>query len=308
LYLENPNFANTQTVSCIFSEQHNTLNLDILDYEKFSETCVGELKVLQDKFQTEYDIDWYDNWFYNQSTGLLTFSTGEAEINFKYFQVGSFSKTSNTWRWSWDNDHTLDNVKKTTKLIKKFGERSNFSKLINGCFASDEFEAWEFTAIAAKLTNGIGVYRPVGDDELQIFLVITEHVNNETAKKIKDKYIECSNHEYRRVAFVCKHLDFKNKVGFHEAFETFEDMELLEDDDFQAWCNECETVRQQEGEWNDKSEAFAQIKLVCEKCYFAMKKLNLEPDKTTPNIGIANSRADGKSMNFWSRIKRLFGA
>ena len=31
-------------------------------------------------------------------------------------------------------------------------------------------------------------------------------------------------------------------------------------------------------------------------------------DTTVPNIGIANSGADGKSMNFWSRIKHLFGA
>jgi hypothetical protein len=52
-------------------------------------------------------------------------------------------------------------------------------------------------------------------------------------------------------------------------------MELLEDDDFHAWCDECETVRQKEGEWNDKSMAFSEIKLVCEKCYFEMKGLNL---------------------------------
>ena len=30
--------------------------------------------------------------------------------------------------------------------------------------------------------------------------------------------------------------------------------------------------------------------------------------RRTPNIGIANSGADGKTMNFWLRIKQLFGA
>lgn len=29
---------------------------------------------------------------------------------------------------------------------------------------------------------------------------------------------------------------------------------------------------------------------------------------TTANIGIANSRADEKSISIWSRIKQLFGA
>ena len=235
-----------------FFDESIKLNLETLDYNSFAETCVEELKVLQDKFQNEYDVDWYENWFYNQSTGLLTFSTGDQELNFKYFDVGSFSEKSNTWKWSWDNDSTLENVKENANLIKEFGQKSNLSKLKTGTFQSDEFEAWEFTAIAAKLINGIGVYRPVNDSQLQIFFVITEFVDNETAQKIKDKYVECSTHEYRRIAFVCKHLNHANKVGFEEAFETFEDMELSEDDDFQAWCNECEIVRQKEGEWNDK--------------------------------------------------------
>ena len=249
--------------------------MDILDYDNFAETCLEELKILQVKFKDKYDVDWYDNWFYNQSTGLLTFSTGDQELNFKYFDVGSFSEKSNTWKWSWDNDSTLDNVKEKVNIVKEFGQTSNFSKLTNGYFASNEFEAWEFVAIAAKLTNGIGVYRPVSDRQLKLFFVVTEFVDNETAKNIKDKYVECGSHNYRRRAFVCKHLNHKTKVGFEEAFETFEDMELLEDDDFQAWCDECEVVRRTEDGWNDKSMEFADIKVVCEKCYFEIKELNL---------------------------------
>jgi hypothetical protein len=189
--------------------------------------------------------------------------------------VGTFSPKSNTWKWSWDNNHTLDNVKEASKRVKEFGERMNFSKLTNGCFPSDQSEAWEFTAIATKLTDGISGYRPVLQEGLQIYMVITEFVDNETAQKIKDKFVKCNAHEYRRRAFVCQHLNKTTEVGFVEAFETFEDMELPDDDDFQAWCDECESVRQEEDGWNDKSMAFAQIKLVCEKCYFEVKELNV---------------------------------
>jgi hypothetical protein len=52
-------------------------------------------------------------------------------------------------------------------------------------------------------------------------------------------------------------------------------MALANDNDFQAWRDECEVVRQKEGEWNEASMAFAEIKLVCERCYFEMKELNL---------------------------------
>jgi len=244
------------------------------DYNNFVEACVEDLKVVQDKFQKDYNLNWFKNWFYNQSTGLLTFSTGDQELNFRYYDVGSFSENTQTWKWSWNNEYTPENVKGKAKQIREFGQQSNFPKLINGHFESNEVEAWEFTAIAAKLCNAIGVYRPV-DEHLKIFFIITEYVDNETAKKIKDRFVNCGEHEYRRRAFVCRHLNHETKIGFEEAFETYEDMELEEDDDFQAWCDACEVVRQQEGEWNDTSMSFANIKLVCEQCYFEMKELNL---------------------------------
>lgn len=259
-----------------FRKEKSPDPIQATDYDSFAQQCIEEVRVLQDKFQSDYNMTWYENWFYNQSTGLLTFSTDNKELNFKYFDVGSFSEKSKTWKWSWDNEHTLDTVKEQAWLAKEFGDRLKYEKLTTGCFPSEEAEAWEFTAIAAKLTNGIGIYRPVGDDQLKIFLVITEFVDNATAKKIKDRYVQCSEHEYRRVAFVCNHLNQTNRVGFNEAFETYEGMALDEDDDFQAWCDECEKVRERTDGWDEESIAFADIKVVCEKCYFEMKALNLQ--------------------------------
>lgn len=247
-----------------------------LDYDAFAEKCVDELKVLQDTMQKEHDLDGYDNWFYNQSTGLLTFSSEGKELNFRYIKVGSFSEKSNTWQWSWDNEHTLDSVKVGIDAVKAFGEQHGFSKLTNGYFLSDTFDAWEFAAIALKIVGGLSVYRPVGDDNLQIFLILTELIDNETAQNIKEKYVECGQHEYRRRAFVCQHLvNDKTIIGFEEAFETYENMELDDEDDFGARCNQCEIERQKDDGWNEASEAFADIKLVCEGCYFDMKERNL---------------------------------
>jgi hypothetical protein len=249
--------------------------MDTDNYDDFAQACVDEIKSLQDTFQQTYALTLYENWYYSQDTGLLTFSTRDRELNFSYVQVGSFSEKSNTWKWSWDNAHTLEKVKQGIDLVKELGLQSNYPKLTTGCFACDEYEAWTFTAIAAKLLNGIGVYRPVGDDQLKLFFIITGWVDNETAQAIKDKYVQCERHSHARMAFVCQHLTHGVKVGFEEAFETHEGMELEEDDDLQAWCSACEDVRLAEDEWNDQSLAFAQIKMICEKCYFEMKEYNL---------------------------------
>ena len=52
-------------------------------------------------------------------------------------------------------------------------------------------------------------------------------------------------------------------------------MKLEDDDDLQAWCSECEKERLKTDGWNNISMEFAKIKLVCEKCYFELKKFNL---------------------------------
>ncbi|WBO85840.1 DUF6882 domain-containing protein [Hymenobacter yonginensis] len=245
-----------------------------INYPEFANDCLHDLIEKQDIFNAAYDINGYENWFYNQATGLLTFSTGDDELNFKYVEIGTFSKKSNTWKWSWDNEHTLPSVKDEAIQLKEFGAKYGYEKLTEGYFASSEEEAWEFTAIAAKLIKGIGAYRPTSE-QLLIFMVLTEFVDTETAKNVKDLYVECGKHEYRRRAFVCSHLMARKKVGFEESFDTYENMELHDEDDYQAWCNECEVVRQQEDGWNEKSMEFADIRVVCEQCYFEMKEINL---------------------------------
>jgi hypothetical protein len=47
-----------------------------------------------------------------------------------------------------------------------------------------------------------------------------------------------------------------------------------EDDDLAAWCSACDEVLMREGEWNDVSEAHADIKLVCEFCFADIKRLH----------------------------------
>ena len=77
-----------------------------------------------------------------------------------------------------------------------------------------------------------------------------------------------------RTAFICQHLNTSSKTGFEEAFESYKGMELEGDDDFQAWCDECESQRLKTDGWNDESMKYANVKVVCEGCYFSIKEFN----------------------------------
>jgi len=54
------------------------------------------------------------------------------------------------------------------------------------------------------------------------------------------------------------------KVGWNEPEEYIFDEEDEFWDCINAWCDECKKVVNEGGGWNDETEAFADIKLVCE--------------------------------------------
>ncbi|MBO2008977.1 hypothetical protein [Hymenobacter negativus] len=89
----------------------------------------------------------------------------------------------------------------------------------------------------------------------------------------ESKRVECSTHGNRYPAYVCQHLNLKTPVGFYEPFASDPSV-IYSDDELNAWCNACDEVLTRVGEWNEESESFAKIKLVCDVCFFDMKELN----------------------------------
>jgi hypothetical protein len=79
--------------------------------------------------------------------------------------------------------------------------------------------------------------------------------------------VSCRLHGESHATFVCQHLVRGFGKGFYCALGP-------DDERPDAWCGDCEKVFQQEGEWNDRSEGFAKIKLLCAGCYDVVKKRN----------------------------------
>ncbi len=251
-----------------------------MKYAELRATACKELLKIQDRFKQKYQIDSYSNWFYNQSTGFLHFynENDTQEIYFKYIAIGTYSIKTKTWMWNWENEHSLEKSKQQLLELKKIGEENNYEKLSNGYFDSDEYDGWDFIAIALKFFGGLGGYR-VQTDHLLKYMLISEVVPTLKAKAVEEKLIQCNEHGLSRSAYVCQHLNMQEKMGFEEAFSTFRGMDLDEEDSLQAWCNTCEKIRREHNGWNDKAMALTSIKLVCEVCYFNLKDFNLENSK-----------------------------
>lgn len=252
--------------------------MESADYLQFKEDSIDHLCELQEEFKRLFPIDSSTEWYYDDGLGVFTLKSDSHVLYFKYVKVGSYSQNSNTWKWSWDNDHTYETVKRGMEKVKLFGEEKNYHELTTGLIKEEREIGWEMTAIANQFINGFGAYR-VTSDHLDLYFLFIKEVDSESYKKLKEKYVECGEHGSRRIAFVCQHLNLETKTGFEEAFPTHKGMELGEDDDFQSWCDECEKVRLKEDGWDEETMKFAKIKLVCENCYFELKDFNLGEKK-----------------------------
>lgn len=245
-----------------------------MKYEEYADKICQKLTEFQNDFRDRFGIDNYSNWFYNQSSEILRLYSDDKEIYFRYIPIGTFSQKTKTWMWAWANKDSVESRKFKTLKIKEFGEEKKYKNLINPHFAGDKYTGWELTSIAFDIIGGIGTYRVISD-HLEKYFLLTNQILKEEVEKIEGELIDCGIHGKLRTAFICQHLNTKTKTGFEEAFETYIGMELDDEDDFQAWCLECEKERLKTNGWNDESMEYAKIKLVCEKCYFEIKGFNL---------------------------------
>ncbi|WP_240100127.1 DUF6882 domain-containing protein [Christiangramia crocea] len=130
------------------------------EFESLSKKAYEYLNQQQKYAEEEYGIGKYEKWFYDQETGLLTFSDNdEIKLKIKYESVGSISKISETWLWSWANEHLEQIVKSDIKKVKKYGEENNIEALTKRKWHADQYDGWEMTAISAYLMKAKGAYR-----------------------------------------------------------------------------------------------------------------------------------------------------
>jgi len=150
---------------------------DTKKFEELSGISYEYLNKQQEEVEEKYGIAKYENWFYDQEKGTLIFSDkGIDKIIIKYEQVGSISKISNTWLWSWANPNLDDKIKTDINFVKEYGQKQKLEKLIKRKWNADEYDGWEMTAISAYLIEAKGAYR-VPTEKTLSFMIYKEIID-----------------------------------------------------------------------------------------------------------------------------------
>ena len=92
--------------------------------------------------------------------------------------------------------------------------------------------------------------------------------------------MHCEEHGDTAACFVCRHLS--ESLHTQTGGLGFVVPEALgENESAQAWCFECDRVKDERGgEWDTIGERFAGITLACSGCFERMRALNSRPRPT----------------------------
>ncbi|MCP4218286.1 MAG: hypothetical protein GY765_26860, partial [bacterium] len=101
-----------------------------------------------------------DQWNVDQESGKISwsFSDGtyvEADVQI----IGTYNPNDGTFLWGWDHPSVLKKLQRNAQMVKEYGTKHNISKFTNRKILCTEDEAWEFTAIANRLSESNGGYR-----------------------------------------------------------------------------------------------------------------------------------------------------
>ena len=129
-------------------------------WDEFIVTAIDYLSARQDALRSDFKLDHWQEYFYDQEQGTLTFSSnGHVGLIADMKVVGSISISGGTWLWSWENQSILEQVKHRMEDVREYGEAHGFEKLVNAEWPGDDRDGWEMTAAAAYILKAEGAYR-----------------------------------------------------------------------------------------------------------------------------------------------------
>lgn len=128
--------------------KHFTSENDFL--EKFGASALEKQRNL-------YDVTGGLSWNVDMDKEEITFGD---HLTFSMQVLGSFSHSSETWLWIWENKAGgyAESVMKQALLLKQYGEENNIDLLTVGKFDAVENDLHLIGMIAVEMFNGSGYY------------------------------------------------------------------------------------------------------------------------------------------------------
>jgi hypothetical protein len=135
-----------------------------MDADFFIQQAIEGLRALTSAHAATWHLGDEENWAVDQDNGRIEFvfsdgTVAEADVQI----VGTYNTTDGTFLWGWDHPSVAEPLREHAELALQFGQEHELAMYTQRSVECTEEDAWEFTAVAARLGNANGAYRgPAG--------------------------------------------------------------------------------------------------------------------------------------------------
>jgi hypothetical protein len=145
-----------------------------MDPWQFIEASMSGLQAQTAAHSATWHFGEEENWEANQDTGEITFTFADGMTAQAEFQIiGTYNTQDGTFLWGWDHPSVIEPLRKSAELAKAWGKANHIESFITRKVNCTEMEAWQFTAVAARLSGANGAYRGPADATL-VFMTFGE--------------------------------------------------------------------------------------------------------------------------------------
>lgn len=113
-----------------------------------------------------HDAAWHlgeADWSVDQDQGQIVFDHKGITATAPVQIVGTYNSEDSTWLWGWDHPSVVPALQQHARRVREYGDEHGISQLTTRKLACTENQAWEFAALACKLSGAQGAYRgPAG--------------------------------------------------------------------------------------------------------------------------------------------------
>ncbi len=143
------------------------------DWDELCEEAKVHHGDVQNMLMDIFHLQDHDAFHYDMADNLFVWKNdGEVVVEADLQVVGSFSYVSQTWLWSWGNEHFPEDSKWLLENVQQFGQDNGFDAMANAKWSGEEEDGWLMSAIVRYLLQGEFVYR-VPSESGALFLLLS---------------------------------------------------------------------------------------------------------------------------------------
>ena len=133
------------------------------EYRALVDGSLERLRIQTQAHQDAWGLGSGGSWDFSQDTGDLVFECPDKHVRTRAQIIGTYNSEKKTWLWSWANPSIEDSLKQDALKVQDYGQKHGVKRLITPKWEGSESDAWEMTALAARLSGAGGAYRgPAG--------------------------------------------------------------------------------------------------------------------------------------------------